>query len=70
MDVEMRHFLVAVRADVGEQAISGFNQPGFARDLAHRADETDDFLCTGPRCIGPDPANRSSDRLGRVVRLR
>ena len=33
MDVEMRHFLPAMAADVGEQAVAGFDQPRRARDL-------------------------------------
>ncbi len=39
----MRHFLPAMRADIGEQAIARFDQIVLARDMTHRADETGDF---------------------------
>ena len=43
VDVEVRHFLAAVRADIGEQPIAGRDQPCVARDLADGADEAGDL---------------------------
>ena len=39
MDVEVGHLLVAVPADIGEQAIAGLDQSGLARDGADCAHE-------------------------------
>ena len=39
MDMQMRHFLMAMPTDVGEQAISGFDQPLGAGDLADCTDK-------------------------------
>ena len=46
--MEMRHFLVPVPPDIGEQAITGLDQPLLARDMADRAHETCDFFRAGP----------------------
>jgi hypothetical protein len=35
MDMKVRDFLMGIDSDVGEQAISGLNQPHFARNIAH-----------------------------------
>ena len=43
VDVEVRHFLAAALADVGEQPIALGDQPGIARDLADGADEAGDL---------------------------
>lgn len=40
VDVEVRHFLMGVHADIGEQAIAGLNMSRRPRDFADRADET------------------------------
>src|SRR5687767_4430794 len=39
MHVQMRHFLPAIAADIGEQAIARFDQTGFPRDMADRPHE-------------------------------
>ena len=57
MDVEVRHFLAAVRAGIGEQAIAGRDQPRLARDLADGADEAGDL-----RVRGLAPRNRPRRR--------
>src|SRR3546814_866892 len=49
MDVEVRDFLMAVEAGVGEQTVAGGDEPLVARDLAHRADETRDLGLAAPR---------------------
>jgi hypothetical protein len=43
VDVEVRDLLVAVEADVGEQAVAGRDEALVARDPADGADETGDF---------------------------
>ena len=56
MHVEVRHFLPAMRADIGEQAIAGFDRARFARDMADRADETGDLRYqAGGRATFGDP---------------
>ena len=40
----MRHFLAAVRADIGEQPVAGRDQAFVPRHLADSADEACDFL--------------------------
>ena len=49
VDVEVRHFLVTMAADIGEQPVTGLHQPLRAGHLAHGAHETADFLV---RCLG------------------
>src|SRR3546814_4396977 len=49
MDVEVRDFLMAVEAGVGEQTVAGGDEPLVARNLAHRADETRDLGLAAPR---------------------
>ena len=44
MDVQMRHFLVAMPTDIGEQAITRLDQSLRAGDLAHSANETRDLI--------------------------
>ena len=43
VNMQMRHFLMAVLPDVGEQAISGLNQPHFARNMTHGPDKSGYF---------------------------
>ena len=43
----MRHFLVAMPADVGEQAIARLDQPGAAGNVSDRADKPGDLLGRG-----------------------
>src|SRR6218665_352858 len=43
MDMQVRHFLPAMRADIGEQAVARRDQPLVPRDLADRADEAGDL---------------------------
>ena len=47
MDVQMRHFLMPMPADIGEHPVAGIDQPCLTRDLPDGADETGDFLCRG-----------------------
>ena len=44
VNVEVRNFLVTMRADVGEQAIAGGDQAVVARNLPDRAHEPGDFF--------------------------
>ena len=43
VNVQVRDFLMAVEADIGEQAVAGRDEALIARDLAHGADEACDF---------------------------
>ena len=63
MDVEVRHFLMAVLADVGEQAIARRDQPIVARDPAHRTHEPGDFLRARPfaEIVPADPGALGDD---------
>ena len=51
MDMQMRHFLMAVLAKIGEQTVARIDQPGIARDCTYRADEPGDFCI---RCLGAE----------------
>ena len=60
VDVEVRHFLAAMRADIGEQPVAGRDQPLLAGNPADGADEARNLLCRAalgeivPRDIGLD----------------
>src|SRR3546814_7941369 len=41
--MQMRHFLMAVRTCIGEQAITACHKPRITGHLAHGADKTGDF---------------------------
>ena len=49
MDVEMRHLLVPVGADIGEETIARRDQPVVARHGADGAHEAGDLVCTRRR---------------------
>src|SRR4051794_14911838 len=72
MDVEVRHFLSAVPADIGEQAIARRDQALFARDEPDGTDEAGN-LCVGrlgreivPRDVGTSGNDQDMDRCLRV----
>ena len=43
MDMQMGHFLMAMLADIGEQAITGLDHPRFASHMADGADKSGNF---------------------------
>ena len=49
MDVQVGHFLVAVRAGVRQQTIARLHQTSVARDMANRANKARDFSIVGAR---------------------
>ena len=56
VDVQMRHFLMSVAANIGEQAISGLDQSLGPGDFAHRANKARDLFRgrIGGEIIPPD----------------
>ena len=44
VNVEMRDFLMRIRAGIGENAVAGRHEPKFVRDLADGAEEAGDQI--------------------------
>src|SRR3546814_20630352 len=70
--MQMRHFLMAVRTCIGEQAITACHKPRITGHLAHGADKTGDFgirslsgkvIPTDIRALGNDPDMRWGLRI-------